>query len=244
MYPSLRNVGFQQTTGTTLTIPYANLSGPDPLSGDCMFLFVMYHRSGEAWTVPTGFAYVLPPIDVNSNIRVGLMWKRADGTEGGDSVDVAGLTNNTASDGAFGLLIGYTDVHQTATPWESPSSQTGIATTTITDAAVTALAPIRLALNFIFQSNDNGTFNDFTGETGGNGWPSGGGGITPITSTTGADATVVVQSAQMPTSGTIDGGSTTVATAVDWVNIGVALIGEGEVVPRPPGVSFDDISVR
>lgn len=89
--------------------------------------------------------------------------------------------------------------------------------TTLTDAAVTTNGLQRLACNF-FALASNQTPGDLTGETGGD-WSV----VDTFASGVGVLGTLQLQTAPMPTAGTIDGGSVAVSST-DFGNIGLALI--------------------
>jgi len=75
----------------------------------------------------------------------------------------------------------------------------------------------RLALNFV-ALNNNQNIPNFTGMTGGT-W----GELTEFSSATGLTATLQLQSAAMPSSGVVGGGSATITDTI-WLNYGFALI--------------------
>lgn len=104
-------------------------------------------------------------------------------------------------------------------------------TAVINDVAVVTNDADRLALNFVGVDDDN-TLGDFTGMTGGT-WAE----ASEFASATGTDACIQLQTAAMPTAGTIDGGSLTMAAADNWSVIGSAII-PAEITPTTPPTLF------
>lgn len=97
------------------------------------------------------------------------------------------------------------------------------ASTTVSDVGVTTPSDNALAINLIAIADDNSTAS-FTGETGGN-WsvPLG---ATVYTSTTGTpDTAMQLQTAPMPTAGTVNGGTYTQGASDAWGNIGFYILG-------------------
>lgn len=89
--------------------------------------------------------------------------------------------------------------------------------TTVTDRSVQTLGSDRLAVSLLAVAA-NQALDDFTGETGGD-WAEA---VAEFASATG---TLQVQTAQMPSAGTIDGGSFTISSA-DWGVISFGIIPE------------------
>ncbi len=90
----------------------------------------------------------------------------------------------------------------------------------IEDCDVQTLGADRLALNFVAVDDDNAVA-AFTGMTGGT-WVEA---VAEFASATGTDGCIQLQTAAMPSAGTINGGSLTMAAADNWGVIGFALIG-------------------
>ena len=92
---------------------------------------------------------------------------------------------------------------------------------TASDASVTTLGPDRLALNFVAINDDDVVnMNHFTGETGGD-WNT----VETYSDAGGTDGCIALQSASMPTAGTIDGGTASIVVSDAWGVVGFALIG-------------------
>lgn len=107
------------------------------------------------------------------------------------------------------------------------STANGVGTsTTCSDTAVTTLGPDRLALNFPALTDDLMGLAVFTGASGGT-WTN----FQIYESATGTDGTVAMETADMTSAGTIDGGSDTI-TSISWGVVGFALI--GTTVETPP----------
>lgn len=98
-------------------------------------------------------------------------------------------------------------------------------TSSVTDGEVTTRGPNRLAINCIACRNDN-TIGPFTGMTGGT-WAEA---VAEYSSATGTDGMLSLQTADMVTTGVINGGSVTMggATPWDWSAVGFSLRGVGE----------------
>lgn len=105
---------------------------------------------------------------------------------------------------------------------------------TVSDVGVTTLGPDRLACNFIFVGDDNQLeLTAMTGETGGD-W------VYPVAafgSATGTDGAIALVTADMPSAGTINGGSDTM-TSDPWGIRGFALIG------TTGGAPPDNLNIR
>jgi hypothetical protein len=110
----------------------------------------------------------------------------------------------------------------------STSNGTPGTSTTIADTGVTTLGPDRLALNFI-GVNDDPAIDAFAGETGGD-WVEA---VAEYAEASGTDGALSLQTAAMPTAGTIDGGSDGIAASFGWGVVGFALI--GTTVASTPG---------
>jgi hypothetical protein len=99
------------------------------------------------------------------------------------------------------------------------SADTG---TSVGAQSVVTNGPDRLALTFVFIDDDQ-AIGSFTGETGGD-WTEV---VAEFASATGTQACLQLQSAAMPSAGTISGGSATIGVSSGWGSIGTALIGMG-----------------
>lgn len=112
------------------------------------------------------------------------------------------------------------------------TTTTAATSATLTDAGVTTLGPDRLAVNVV-GGNDDNALTVFTGMTGGT-WTE----DPEFASATGTDGVIGMQYAAMASAGTIDGGSSTWADALDgWGVVGFALIGTtvAAMAPVPVG---------
>lgn len=141
---------------------------------------------------------------------------------------------NTSGDDVYGRMYEFSDVNAGSTLADvienvTPGSTTSGAAVsgTIADAAVTTLGPDRLALNLVGNNDDNAVA-AFTGETGGD-WVEA---TAEYADATGTDGCIQLQTANMPTAGTVDGGTATNVDATDgWGVVGFALIGTTIVPP-------------
>jgi len=82
---------------------------------------------------------------------------------------------------------------------------------TISAQSVATVGPDRLAVSFVFVNDDNAV-GSFTGESGGD-WTET---VAEFTTTAGYDGCVQLQTAQMPSAGTISGGSYTMSSSDPW----------------------------
>ena len=96
---------------------------------------------------------------------------------------------------------------------------------TISDVGVTTLGPNRLCCQFVCNDNDN-TIGPFTGETGGD-WAEA---TAEFSSATGTDGMLSLQTANMVTAGTVDGGTVAMGGATPWSHgvLGLAIRGVSE----------------
>lgn len=140
----------------------------------------------------------------------------------------AGVSVNTPADDIFCVIVGVRGIDPAATTIadiiESISSGAGTLIT-IADAGVTTTGPDRLAVNIIGVNDDNAV-PDFTGESGGN-WAkpflnTGGTEAAEWASATGTDGAIAIQTAAMPSAGTINGGTCDMAASDAWGVVGFA----------------------
>lgn len=163
------------------------------------------------------------------------MWcwyKLADGTEGGTNVSFT--ANGTTAGYAwyarayrFTAGIAFNEIQ----PIELIASIAGSASP-VTGPTITTTTPSRRAV-FLLAYADNPGMNPLSGETGGN-WLEA---VTDHNSGTGGDADIQIQTANLPTAGTISGGSYTPATSAAWVLVSFVL------VPRLRGVENTEITI-
>jgi hypothetical protein len=147
---------------------------------------------------------------------------------------------NSTSEDLYVRAYSYTNVSTgttLATVIENGTAGTatnGVGTsTTCSDTAVTTLGVDRLALNFVGLSDDAMGLAVFTGATGGT-WAN----FQIYEEASGTDATIAMETADMATAGTIDGGSDTI-TSIGWGVVGFALIGTTpDVVTYQPRYGF------
>lgn len=104
-------------------------------------------------------------------------------------------------------------------------SQQNGTSTTIQDADVTTVASHRLACNFPAISNDE-TMASFTGETGSD-WTL----ATSFVSSEGTTGAIGLQTAPMATSGTVGGGSFTIAVSSGYHCLGFGIIPAATTIP-------------
>lgn len=99
---------------------------------------------------------------------------------------------------------------------------------TIADVAVTTNGSDRLAVNLVGVNDDN-ALDAFTGMTGGT-WAEA---VAEYLDATGTDGSIGIQIADMPSAGTIDGGTDAMAVSDGWGVLGFALIPPSAAVPGP-----------
>jgi hypothetical protein len=197
--------------------PCSPLNPPTVDAGDVLICHAFYGGSTAAPSTPTGFTLLSGPHDLSTPATNGRVWvfgKIAAGTEDGLAVQLGNQAVTTprrarvySFDGALNDVIANVVVgFAYATGTTAAISDTGV-TTTGTDS---------LACQLVAVADDNAV-DAFAGETGGN-W------LEPVaefTDTTGTpDTCMQLQTAAMPTAGTINGGSFTMAAADPWGVIG------------------------
>lgn len=161
----------------------------------------------------------------------------------GGNLTISG--GNSTSEDLFVIQHDFADVSAGTTLAEVIENSTaGNATngvgnsSPVNDTSVVTVGADRLALNVIGMNDDpSGFATVFTGQSGGT-WELRG----SFGSSTGTDGAVVLQTAAMPSAGTINGGSYTIGAAAAWVVVGFALIGRG-AVPRYGYVNYQDPGV-
>lgn len=142
-------------------------------------------------------------------------WKPAVGTESGTLT--VSFTDSNA--GRYARMYRFTN---TGASVDNTGSAQG-SSTTVADVGVTTGTANRLAVNLV-AIRDNLAVGNFTGMTGGT-WAEA---TAEFTSTTGNDAVLQVQTADMASTGTVNGGTLTTASASapgtnDWSVIGFSL---------------------
>lgn len=98
---------------------------------------------------------------------------------------------------------------------------------TADDTTVTTNGPDRLALNFVAVNDDN-AIAQFSGQSGGT-WVE----VAEYAESSGTDGAIQLQYAEMPTAGTIDGGTASITDSDSWGVVGFALIGTTVAAENP-----------
>jgi hypothetical protein len=143
-----------------------------------------------------------------------VFWKIASGSEGGTNHTVT-LTTDAAV-ARFGKIYEFSGVHATV-PIEAYASARANSTS-VPDVGVTSTVNGSVALNFVSCTDDN-AIGDMTGQTGGT-WTKA---ETEYLPTNNNGAMEVLYRASLPTAGTINGGTATMAAADPFSVIGLVL---------------------
>lgn len=176
-------------------------------------------QAAATYTFPSDWEHRY--LDQVSSARQWVRRHIADGTEGGTSITVT-VTDGLSTAPHSGVIHVFTDA---APDQEIGPATTGDSSADVTDAGVTTDRPNCLALQFgLFSANQ--VPGDFTGETGGD-WA--------LITQTDIENTgrLWLQSAEMPTADTIDGGGYTKSGTGAWIVRGFALEYEVYVPPVP-----------
>ena len=154
--------------------------------------------------------------------------------------------SNSTSEDVYVRLYYFADVNAGTTLADVIENATAGATAngvgtsdTIADTGVETLGVDRLVCNFVAVNDDNAV-DAFTGMTGGT-WAEA---VAEYASGTGTDGCIQLQTATLATSGTINGGTETMAVSDAWGVVGFALIGttveEAVYVPRNPAINHQN----
>lgn len=144
-------------------------------------------------------------------------------------------TVGASGEDVYGRMYEFSGADLTATTWEALLENGGadkvenVATNaTVADTGVTTNGAGRLACNFVGLAG-NVAIGAFTGQTGGT-WTEA---VAEFASATGATATLQLQIADMPSAGTINGGTAGIAGSTPWGISGFAIIPAAEAVALP-----------
>lgn len=177
-------------------------------AGDLLFLVVAIRNLSETATTPAGWSLVSGPVDTVGSVRGYLFKKVANGSESGTlTVTVSGSVERAAR------IYRVTGANST----ESVATLADVGSV-ILDVGVTTTGADRLALNFIMSNGTTSGVGAFAGQTGGT-WTK------PIVSYEFSGTNNIqldVDSADMASAGTIDGGSIDYTTPSQEVVIGLA----------------------
>lgn len=214
--------GAATALNTSISVPYpAGIS-----AGDLLFLHVDVRENGHTVTTPAGWSVEAGDINNTFSTICSLFSLIAVGTESGN------LTVSVGGGAApYGARIYRITGNQTTAGYTEGVSNSGIgdASSTVTDAGVTTTGDDRLALNFV-GVNGTGALGNFTGETGGD-WTA------AIAEFTDAPSGVQLQlqTAELATAGTINGGSMS-TDGSQYIVIGVAAL------PGVPAVAQNQLA--
>jgi hypothetical protein len=206
-------------------------------AGDILIAHISCRDLVTNVVVPAGWT----ELDHARSSTAGRAWvfgKIADGTEDGAAISFGTQAVNVNRSGRIYRFTGNDwtgqDVGLVVTGWTATSG-TG---STINDVGITTASDSCLALHFI-KIDDNNTLGDFTGETGGN-WVEA---VAEYSNNLTTGVTLQLQTAAMPTAGTIDGGTVVQSAADPWVITGCyirepIIIRSGTVVITGNGYVF------
>jgi hypothetical protein len=163
-------------------------------TNDLILLQVTVRDTTNIPTTPTGFTLLYGP-DYTDRVRQWIYYKFATGSESGTiTINIGGNSGKTAR------MYTFRNVDPSSfTEGENFGSGTQ---RTIYAQSVTTTDTNRLAVSFVFVSDDNAV-DSFTGETGGD-WTEA---APEFTTSAGSDGTIQLQTATMASVGTISGGS-------------------------------------
>jgi hypothetical protein len=191
--------GGAAVTGTNLKVNYPK----NNQAGDLILLQIMVRDTSNAPTPPSGFTLLFGP-DSSGTGQQWIYYKFSTGSETGSlSLTIAGSALKMAR------MYSFRNVALTSFN-EDGGFGTG-STKTISAQSVTTLDSKRLAVSFIFVTDDNDV-NAFTGETGGD-WKEA---KDQFKSGSGNDGSIDLQTATMASTGTISGGSFTMKNNASW----------------------------
>jgi hypothetical protein len=194
------------TTSASVSVPY-----PTGISsGDTLVLHVLT-RAGTAIATPSGWTLITSGVPGDGIGLHAAFLTTAAGTESG-SVSVT--TTDSGVAGVYGRMYRFTG----ATGSEGAGQENG-SSATVSDRTVTTSGADRLAVNLV-AIEDNVAVAAFTGMTGGT-WAEA---VSEYITTIGNDATLQLQTAQIASAGTINGGTQTIAASASYNVIGFALI--------------------
>jgi hypothetical protein len=230
------------------TATYPTPAYPSGLQGnDLILLQVTVRDTTNTPTTPDGFTLLYGP-DSTGTGRQWIYYKFATGTESGTITITIGGTNCKMA-----RMYAFRNV-ATSDFYEGEGFRTGTGNT-IYAQSVTTAGSDRLAVSFVFV-NDNNDVGSFSGETGGD-WTEA---TSEFTTGEGSDGCVQLQTATMPSAGTISGGScsmnydpwgvrafalkpkTTASPQVTYVGAGDGSGTTGNPTPTyPSGLQADDL---
>ncbi len=209
----------------SVAVPYPS----SLVSGDLLVLHLATRGMG-ALSVPSGWTSLTSNTSA-TNVKEFALYKWSTGTETGtQNVTFLG---GFASRGEFGRMYRFSNPKQTS-PFEGTGSSTGTSAT-IADQTVTTTAASRIAVNLVALAS-NQTIGAFSGESGGT-WVEA---VSEYNSASGLGITMQLQTADMPSTGTIDGGTVSVGTSGDFVVIGFAILPTPALTPTMGEVTETD----
>jgi hypothetical protein len=194
--------GAARATAGVLSVPY-------PLDIDTGDYLILHAMVADA-TTAISFADFGSPISgpdahaAGTDYRDWLFVKVASGSETGN----ADSNNIGASILRMARIYCFRGVDTGGTPYEALGVSPSASSTTVQDYDLTTLGTNRLACNFFGIPNDS-AIAAFTGETGGD-WVEA---VAEYTTDLGTDGCLQLQISDMPTAGTIAGGTTTISTS-------------------------------
>lgn len=190
------------------------LAYPSGLADQDLLLAHVCAGSGTVDAVPSGWTLLFGP-DASSVTKTWVYYKWSDGTETGSQT----WSLDSSSAAFWGRMYAFRGVDSSI--YESSGSNADI-NTSITHAAVTTTGINRTAVCLVTVNDDN-TMADMTGETGGD-WTRP---VSDYLHTTSLDGALGIQTADMPSAGTLSGGGITMAASDRWITRSFALLPVG-----------------
>jgi hypothetical protein len=224
------------TTSSTVNVPYPTGIG----AGDTLVAHVLT-KIGTAIATPSGWTLISSGVPGDGSGFHAAFLKAATGSESG-SLSVS--TTDSEFIGVFGRMYRFTGANAS----EGAGQESG-EDSTVADRTVTTSGADRLAVNLL-AIEDNVTVAAFTGMTGGT-WAEA---VGAYETTTGGDATLQIQTADMAAAGTINGGTQTLVNSESYHVIGFALVAGTPPITvsaaalatasgTPPTISLVDLEV-
>lgn len=179
-------------TGTSMLIPYES---DLPVNGVLIIQLAIGALTPQISADPSGWATIYNDT-ASSSIRQYIIRRFINGTESGDvTINFGSSISNVA------IAQMHVFANQVHTPPISESGGLTVDDLNYTHSDITTTVPFSMAASFVYIPG-NVTVGAYTGATGGT-WVQ----RASASTTTGSDATIQLQTADMPVPGTISGGS-------------------------------------
>lgn len=207
MLPSYASKGAMSgiaTSGATHNVPCPAIV----TAGQLLIAHLMYENVAIAPTTPSGWTLLHGP-EGTTGRRIWVFGRIADGTEDGSNIDF-GTGTPASANNRYGIIYSFNDVRSdTIANIVGDFSTSEVSSNTLADQSVTTPEADCLAVNLVGIQDDR-VIDAFTGMTGGT-WAEASAEDTSSAFT--PDQTMQIQVADMPSAGTIDGGTTSAGGA-------------------------------